>query len=157
VDATAVRHADDRPFDWLRVEVNGIPSPAGSKSGFAIPGTNRVVIVDAAKRSRGWKNDVADEAARAMAGDLWRGPLLVQIVFGFPRPKAHFGTGRNADQVKSSAPHYHVVRPDVDKLSRAVMDALRGVVYADDSQVVCKTVSKQYEQTARTVIFVRKA
>jgi Holliday junction resolvase RusA-like endonuclease len=91
-----------------------------------------------------------------MRGELWRGPVHLRIAFGLPRPKGHFGTGRNAGTVKPSAPPFPAVKPDVDKLSRAVMDALRGVVYADDAQVVAKVVSKHYDERARTIIHVRR-
>ena len=37
-----------------------------------------------------------------------------------------------------------ITRPDLDKLARAVMDALAGIVYVDDSQVVRLTAEKVY-------------
>ena len=35
-------------------------------------------------------------------------------------------------------------RPDVDNYAKAVMDALNGIAYNDDSQVACLTSRKQY-------------
>jgi len=35
-------------------------------------------------------------------------------------------------------------RPDIDKLARAVLDALTGVAYEDDEQVVKLVASKEY-------------
>jgi Holliday junction resolvase RusA-like endonuclease len=46
------------------------------------------------------------------------------------------------------------VRPDGDKLARALLDALSGVAYEDDAQVVELQVFKQYGQDARTVVRV---
>jgi Holliday junction resolvase RusA-like endonuclease len=159
---SAVRHEDDRPFDWIRIEVSGIAQTAGSKRAFVNPKTGRATITEAAQsreveqRKKAWREQIVHEAREAMRGDLWRGPVMMQIVFGLPRPKHHFGTGRNAGQVKASAPPYPDGKPDVDKLSRAIMDALKGVVYDDDARVICKTVSKQFDRAARTVIFVRR-
>lgn len=36
------------------------------------------------------------------------------------------------------------VRPDLDKLTRAILDALTGIAYKDDSQVTRINVSKEY-------------
>lgn len=38
----------------------------------------------------------------------------------------------------------HIKKPDVDKLLRAMLDALTGVVWADDSQVAYATINKVY-------------
>lgn len=38
----------------------------------------------------------------------------------------------------------HVKRPDVDKLTRALFDPLKGIVWVDDSQVCFCTVNKVY-------------
>ena len=70
------------------------------------------------------------------------------------RPKSHFGTGRNAGKLKPSAPKYPAVKPDVDKLSRAVHDALTiANVIDDDSRIVIDHNEKHYavEQTGASI------
>ena len=62
-------------------------------------------------------------------------PIMLEATFRFPRPKSHFGTGKNADRLKVTAPRWHVVKPDVDNLLKLVKDALKGVAWHDDSQV----------------------
>jgi Holliday junction resolvase RusA-like endonuclease len=84
----------------------------------------------------------------------------VECTFFLERPKAHCGTGRNEGIVKDGAPAYPVVRPDADKLLRAVLDALTGRVWADDAQVVVATARKRYArfmEPARVVIVIRPA
>lgn len=39
---------------------------------------------------------------------------------------------------------YHTKRPDLDNLAKAVKDALRGIIYADDSQIVEAHLYKRY-------------
>jgi len=39
---------------------------------------------------------------------------------------------------------YHTKKPDVDNLAKAVKDALRGIVYHDDSQIVEAHLYKTY-------------
>lgn len=136
--------------------VLGRPQPAGSKRAFVNPKTGRAIITDDAKKSRPWKQEVKHTALVAYPhGQLLDGPLVVEITFVLARPAAHMGTGRNAGQVRPSAPAYPIVRPDVDKLSRAVLDALTGTLWRDDAQVVRKTVEKVYGAPERCEVVVR--
>ena len=57
----------------------------------------------------------------------------VELVFGFQRPRYHWGTGKNARKLKPSAPKSHLKKPDVDNLQKFVFDALNGVFWSDDS------------------------
>lgn len=135
--------------------VHGIPQPAGSKKGFYNKRAGRVIITDDAKKSRPWKAQVADAAAHAINGAaLLDGPLELVVRFYVPRPKGHYGTGRNAGAVRSSAPAYPAVKPDVTKLLRAVEDACNGVIWRDDAQVVIQKAFKEYGEPARCVIGV---
>jgi crossover junction endodeoxyribonuclease RusA len=137
--------------------VHGVAAPAGSKRALPLGGKpgGRPIIVDDSKRSRPWKRDVAKTAAAAMAGrQLLDGPLELQVRFYVPRPKGHFGTGRNAGVVKASAPEFPTVKPDVTKLLRAVEDAMTGVIYRDDAQVVKQVAVKLYGEPARCVVAV---
>ncbi len=80
--------------------------------------------------------DAAIEARRGgpiLAGELLAGAVVVDLVFMLERPQ----------KIRSSVVS-HTSRPDVDKLARCVLDALTGVVYADDGQVVAMRLSKQY-------------
>jgi Holliday junction resolvase RusA-like endonuclease len=46
------------------------------------------------------------------------------------------------------------VRPDVDKLARALLDALTGIAYDDDGQVVALSIRKIYAPTVRARVIV---
>lgn len=63
-------------------------------------------------------------------------PLYVEATFYLPRPKSHFGTGRNADTLKESAPAKPTTRSDVDNYLKGLLDGLSGHAYKDDRQVV---------------------
>ncbi len=63
-------------------------------------------------------------------------PLAVEITFRLARPASHYGTGKNAGKLKPSAPPFPITTPDVDKLARATLDALKGTAFDDDSRVV---------------------
>lgn len=62
----------------------------------------------------------------------------------FARPKAHFGTGRNADVLKQPAPIWVVRTPDGDNLLKLLFDSLNGLAFHDDSQVAAFRLQKRY-------------
>ena len=78
----------------------------------------------------------------------------LSVVFVFDRPKAHFGSGKNSDKLKPCAPRLKTTPPDLDKLERALFDALTGVAYKDDSQVVRCTSVKRYANNEPEGTFV---
>lgn len=128
--------------------VIGTPQPRGSKTampvyrkgGEIVLKNGRPVIryVDANKKSGPWMNAVAKAARQVYAGPPLEGPVRLTVNLYFQRPKCHYGTGRNASVVKDSAPvKYHTQKPDRNKCIRAIEDALTGIAYLDDSQVVC--------------------
>jgi len=123
--------------------VPGIPRPGGSKRGFVIPKTKRVIITEDCKRSKDWKTAVAF-AAHAQILNPFEGALKLEITFMFPRPKGHFGTGKNAGILRYTAPCFPHVRPDATKLVRSTEDALKGIAWLDDSQIVDQHAMKVY-------------
>lgn len=127
----------------INVFVPGIPVTQGSMRAFTIKGTNRAVVTHGkSKELNNWRGTIAMFVKKAM-GDSGinepvprEKPVHIDAGFYFPRPKSHYGTGKNADKIKPSAPIFHVTKPDGDKLFRALGDALKGVLYNDDSQVM---------------------
>lgn len=130
--------------------VYGNPAPAGSKTA-GITKQGRTFVRDSSKRSYPWKQTVAQTAGVAMAGrPLLEGPLELTLTFVVPRPKGHYGTRG----LRPSAPAHPTVKPDVLKLARAVEDALSGVVYRDDAQIVDEHLVKRYGEPAAAHITV---
>jgi len=87
--------------------------------------------------------DSVRAAAIEAMGDrpLFSGPVALWVCFHMPRPKSHFnGKG----EIKKSAPLHCPKRPDTTKLVRALEDALKGVVWHDDAQVVQISAGKFY-------------
>lgn len=83
------------------------------------------------------------------------GGLELELYFYMPRPKAHYGTGKNSEKLKSSAPKSHVSKPDIDNMIKFVGDALNGIYFKDDSQICKVKAFKMYTNfTPRTEIFL---
>lgn len=133
--------------------VLGLPQPQGSAKAFVQNG--RTHITSDNPKMKSWRNDVKCEAQKHFTKPELDAPMIVTAVFCLPRPKGHYGTGRNAGVVKASAPDVPAVKPDVDKLARALLDALTGVAYRDDAQVTTLTVRKAYtDESVGTFISV---
>lgn len=131
----------------LDIWVPGIPQPGGSKNGFYNPKLGRVIITDSNKKVKPWRAAVSQVASEAVATML-EGPLRMRMDFVFPRPKGHFGSGKNAGVLKRNAPPFPAVKPDATKLLRSTEDALKGILWKDDSQIVTQAATKRYGEQA---------
>jgi crossover junction endodeoxyribonuclease RusA len=98
-------------------------------------------MVESSRHVKAWRETVRAAAHAAHDGAPLAGPVNVHLVFRAARPKAHW---RVAGRLAITAPRRPTTRPDVDKLARAVLDALTGVVFTDDSQVVELVAIKRY-------------
>lgn len=120
----------------MEADVLGIPVPQGSKRVFH----GHLVDVNHAKL-RDWRAAVANAIRRE---NVLTGPVSVKLDFYLPRPQGHYGTGRNAQVLRPSAPIVPQTKPDIDKLVRACLDALTGMAFRDDSQVAMLQARKFY-------------
>ena len=128
----------------ISFRVGATPAPQGSLSAFVVypkdGGRPRAVSSHGKKSSPGvkalhaWRGAVEDEARKAIGtGGPYAGPVRVHLLFRLPRP--------------ASKPRWRWLpweRPDLDKLTRATLDALTGIVYDDDARVVDLHARKRY-------------
>ncbi|UXE05188.1 RusA-like resolvase [Arthrobacter phage Jamun] len=123
----------------------GVPMPQGSKRIGRNRATGAPVLIDDNKELKGWREVVDHYARRAVNGAAAiDAPCAVDLAFYMPRPRGHY----RADGVtlRASAPAvWCAVKPDVDKLSRAVLDSLTSAgVWAEDSRAVILRASMEY-------------
>jgi crossover junction endodeoxyribonuclease RusA len=125
----------------IEFNVRGLPQPQGSSRAFVSGGRARIVTGAHAGPLGYWRHAIATEARAAM-GDrpLLEGPLVVILRFRLPRPKSAPKRQQFPDR-----------RPDIDKLARAGLDALTGVVLRDDAQVIELSADKSYGEPGVTV------
>lgn len=140
----------------IHFSVPGIPAPGGSKRAVRNPHTGRIALIDMGKNNKEWRAVVAWTAKKCISEPL-SGPIRVDVEFRLPRPKGHYGTGRNEQQLKPSAPKYPVTKPDATKLWRAAEDALKGIAWLDDSQVVSQRVQKVYGTPGMGIVIYEMA
>ena len=78
--------------------------------------------------------------------DFGEGPVFVLIRAIFPIPKS-FSKKKTEQAMKGTL--YPTKKPDWDNIGKIICDALNGIAYKDDSQVVIATVVKAYGATER--------
>lgn len=118
------------PFrpERLQVFVPGHPRPQGSKSYKGKRRNGSAILVESSQFLKGWRDSIV-VLLRERGGRTWPkdAAVVVTLEFVMPRPV-------NLSKFDSRP---MVARPDLDKLTRAVFDALTEAgILADDSQVV---------------------
>ena len=127
--------------------VPGVPVTKGSAKSFYNPKAKRIVTMqDNAARQKPWVSMISFCAQEAGCR-ITDKPILIGMVFDMPRPRGHYGTGRNAEKLKPSAPYWHTSVGDIDKLVRCVLDSLTGIAYHDDRQVCQLKAQKIYAES----------
>lgn len=117
----------------LTFTVIGIARPKGSTKAFMRPGMKFPIVTSDNRTLKGWEAFVRAAIQQHAPGTFFRGPVTVRIVFELPRP-----------QTLPKKVTDHIKRPDLDKLARGALDAMKGVLWNDDSQVVDLHVRKVY-------------
>lgn len=116
--------------------VGGTPIPQGSKT--AIRHGTRARLIEANKKLKPWRNTLQTALTAQAAGRRIEGPFIIYLDFRFtppqrPRYLNPYGLG------------IHAVKPDVDKLTRAVLDSLTNAdIIDDDARCTTLIATKNY-------------
>ncbi len=122
----------------IRLVVYGTALPQGSKSarGVQARATLPAVFGDGPRRRKAGR-EAGGDAARAWQvtnkAPLLEGPIAFEAWFYLPRPQSA------AKRIFAPAK-----KPDASKLLRSVEDALTGIIWHDDAQVVDGHVHKRF-------------
>lgn len=79
--------------------------------------------------------------AKAAGVRVQAGPVILDVIATFPIAES-WSKAKKAQALRGELPH--VSRPDADNCLKIVCDALNGVAWNDDSQVVDARVRKRY-------------
>ena len=114
------------------------------------------VMIESSKRVKPFRADVRKAAESAALPPDWpmAAPMRVGMRFHFARPKSHFKG--NGVALSKSAPEEATSHGlgDLEKLARSVNDALSGVLFHDDRQVVEMHLAKAYDSEDLVIISV---
>ncbi len=131
--------------------VAGVPQPQGSAKAFIPKGWKRAIITSDNAKLKPWRQEIAAMATRAIEESysdtisLWAGAVEVACYFYFQKPKS---ASRKVTR--------KITKPDIDKLLRGVLDALTGIVFRDDAQVVGVQCYKMFDEAPSCRIIVQE-
>lgn len=95
---------------------------------------------------------VAKLAREAMADRLpIIGPVALSVIVLTQPPKS---ASKAACERMLTGQEYPTKKPDLDNIIKLVSDAMNGIVFEDDKQIVFLSVVKQYAAEARTIVQV---
>lgn len=85
---------------------------------------------------------------------LLEGDLIATIIVYYPLLKSM------SNKVKEKATKGEIrpsKKPDCDNIAKIILDALNGLAYTDDKQIVDLHISKYYSERPRTEVIIMKA
>jgi crossover junction endodeoxyribonuclease RusA len=112
----------------IAFSVEGKPIQQGSMRAF-----NNRIVHNKTKELMEWRSRVGQAAHLAGCTPI-DGAITITMRFRYQRPKS-------VTRIQPTVP------PDLDKQIRSILDALTGIAYQDDSQVVQITATKEYQGT----------
>lgn len=126
--------------------VAGVATPQGSTKSFAFKrhdGSLGTRTTSANPKLSEWRERVANTALYVRRGIFFEKGVAVKVrvLFLLPRP-----------QSLPKRVVEHVTEPDLDKLTRAIGDALTNVLWRDDKQVVEWHTRKRYTKDAACAV-----
>ncbi len=105
------------------------------------------------KKTSDYEAQVKSIAQSAMTREPLETPLAAFLYFRLPIPRSYPKKRIAACLSGSERP---IKKPDLDNLAKSVLDALNGVVYLDDSQLVSLHITKVYDHNPGVDIMVRE-
>lgn len=122
----------------------------GKPQGKQRPRHTRKGITYTPDETRSYETQVA-ALYKAAKGELLEGNLKLILEIYYPIP----ASATKSDKVLMSS---NILRPgkkpDIDNVIKIIMDALNGVAYKDDAQIVCVVANKYYSYEPRTEVSI---
>ncbi|MCM3141695.1 RusA family crossover junction endodeoxyribonuclease [Brevibacillus sp. MER 51] len=117
----------------------------------AVRTTQRQKWVDPrAKKYYAYKQEIAGSAAsQSTVGQPTPSPLALKMVFVMPIPES-WSKKKRWDALNKA----HMTKPDLDNLIKGCTDALNGVVWQDDKQIIAVEATKVYGFEPRIELYV---
>lgn len=145
----------------IRLHIHGTPATKGSMQVFVrrkFPFFVRsfgeliasIIVTSVSTHAlKSWEKAVKHAALQAVEGrEPFDGAVEMGVTFTFMRP-ASVSEKKRPD---------HIVRPDLDKLLRGVLDPLSGVVFRDDAQIIrFTTLEKRYGEVPGVELTIQPA
>lgn len=123
----------------LKFDIPGVPVGKGRPRAAA---RGKHIQLYTPEKTACYEGVIALTARQAMAGRLLlEGPVLTVMEIRLPIPQSW---PKRKQQAALAGTEYPTKKPDADNVIKAIFDALNGVVWHDDTQVVDMVVRKRY-------------
>lgn len=134
----------------VRIIVPGQPEPQG-RPRFSRKG--RFVQTYDPPKSKQYKERVKYHAKKYAPEILLQGELEIEVLV-YKRNLKSFNKSQTVDaEAKLLRP---ISKPDIDNYAKGILDALKGIIWEDDGQVVDLIARKYYSAKPRAEIIVRQ-
>jgi len=124
----------------IRFFVSGVPVGKGSGRAIISKTTKKAMFLPASSRTKEWENQIKFHAGMHKPVTPYTEGVAIRTSFVTCQPKS------------AKWRKHPTVKPDIDKLVRTVLDALTGIYYVDDCQVVQLEASKMYGDSPGVMI-----
>jgi Holliday junction resolvase RusA-like endonuclease len=104
---------------FIRFFIPGKPEPKG-RPRFTRSGRTYTPL-----KTQEWENTVGLTAIQHKPTELWTGPIACGLVFQLPKPLKH----------PKKKILRHIVKPDLDNVIKAILDAMEGIIFKGDQQI----------------------
>ena len=136
----------------MMVEFMVLGAPKGKERPRAAKLRDRTIVYTP-KKTKDYEREIAT-ADRTQCRGIFSGAVAIEIHAYYEIPKSA-SRKRVLDMVSDR--ERPTKKPDGDNIAKAVCDALNGVAYKDDSQVVDLTVRKYYSKFPHVQVFISEA
>ena len=136
----------------MMVEFMVLGAPKGKERPRAAKLRDRTIVYTP-KKTKDYEREIAT-AYRTQCRGIFSGAVAIEIHAYYEIPKSA-SRKRVLDMVSDR--ERPTKKPDGDNIAKAVCDALNGVAYKDDSQVVDLTVRKYYSKIPHVQVFISEA
>lgn len=108
------------------------------------------------KQTRGYEAKVQESffCTYGTEAEVFSGPVVVTVDAYYPIPKS---TPKRDLVAIKNGDHYPTKKPDIDNVFKIIADALNGVAYQDDKQIIKAQLSKRFGNVPKVVVIVSKA
>lgn len=105
-------------------------------------------------KTKSYEQQIRDAAKISMNGlEPSKHALWLTLRISMPVPKSY---SKKRSEACLNGLEHPTKKPDIDNIAKAFLDAMNGVVYEDDIQVVMLTAYKQYAETAGVKVQCRE-
>ncbi|WP_129596074.1 RusA family crossover junction endodeoxyribonuclease [Anaerophilus nitritogenes] len=105
------------------------------------------------EKTKNYETLVKEMFAITYGQPLLENPLEINLKLYFSIPKSASKIKKNLMENGNIRP---IKRPDLDNCMKSITDALNGIAYKDDSQIIKATVEKYYSEVPRAEVVIKE-